>query len=109
MTQAIANNINNVFKYKERIFIFLLVGISLLIVAYSYFLHSAIANVVEREKIVKEIRTVSTAVGELESQYFALKSEIDMDLAHSKGFKDSEISMFISKKSLTAMAHANEL
>lgn len=109
MTQAITHNIHNVFKYKERVFTLLLTGIVLCGFAYAYLLHSAITNVVAREDIVKESRVVSTRVSELEAKYFQVKDTINIKLAHEKGFKDSEISLFISKKSETAMANAHEL
>ena len=109
MTQVIVNNINNVFKYKERIFIVLVAGIIMSVFSYAYLLHTAIANVVEREAIVEEVRERSTTVGELEAKYFSIKNSINMELAHAKGFKDAEISSFISKKSVTAMANNHEL
>ncbi len=110
MTQAIADNINNVFKYKERIFTFLIVGIIISGFAYVYLLHSAIANVVTREAVVKQNRILSTAVSELEAKYFEVKDTINIQLAHSKGFKDSDSTSYISaSKSLTAMANNHEL
>lgn len=109
MTQVLKNNIQNVFRYKEKIFIFLISGIIVLSCTYFYLLHNAIANVIEREKIVKENRTIGTTVAELEAKYFSIKNSINIELAHAKGFKDPEISIFISKKSETAMASKNEL
>mgnify|MGYP000010403180 CR=1 FL=1 len=109
MTQAIAHNINSMMRYKEKVFIFLVAGIIVLASSYAYLLHSAIANVVERESIVKENRLTSTSVSELEAKYFSIKNSINIELAHAKGFRDSEVSSFISKKSLTAMANHNEL
>lgn len=109
MTQAIAHNINSMMRYKEKIFFFLVVGIIALASSYAYLLHSAIANVVERENLVKEGRLASISVGELESKYLSVKNSISIELAHAKGFKDSEVSSFISKKSLTAMVNHNEL
>ncbi|MEK7463579.1 MAG: hypothetical protein AAB610_00440 [Patescibacteria group bacterium] len=109
MTQAIAHNISSMMRYKERIFIFLVAGIVVLASSYAYLLHDAITNVVERESVVRENRIVSTSVSELEAKYFSVKNSITIELAHAKGFKDSEVSSFISKKSLTAMANHNEL
>jgi hypothetical protein len=56
MTKTIAININNVFRNREMIFISLVSVIAVCVVAYIYFLHGAIANVVERESIVKQTR-----------------------------------------------------
>lgn len=109
MTQALAHNLNTMMRYKEKIFIFLAVSIFVVASSYAYLLHAAIANVVEREGIVKENRITSVAVSELETKYFSVKNSITIELAHAKGFKDSEVTSFISKKSLTAMANHNEL
>ncbi len=109
MTQAIANNINNVFRYKEKIFTFLVVGIVTLTSLYVFFLQKAIVSVIARENIVKQSRSLSTEVSELEGKYFIVKNTINIELAHEKGFRDSEISSFISNKSLTAMANHDQL
>lgn len=110
MTQAIAQNINDIMKFKEKIFFALVGGIAIFVFSYIYFLHGAISNVVAREDIVKEDRAVSTQVSELESKYFQVKNTINLKLAHEKGFKDSEVVSFIStKKPLTAMANNNDL
>ncbi len=106
MTKAI---VNNIYLYREKIFTFLIVGIVLCVISYAYLLHGAIANVVERERVVKENRVISGKISELEAKYFAIKNNINMELAQDKGFKDAEITAFISKKSLTAMANHNEL
>ncbi len=110
MTQAIAQNINDILKFKEKIFFTLIAGISILIFSYLFFLHAAISNVVERESVVKESRVVSTRVSELEAKYFIVKNTINIQLAHAKGFKDSDTVSFIStKKPVTAMANHNDL
>ncbi len=102
MTQVIVDNLQTVLRYRERIFGLLVVLISIFSIYYVYIIHSTIVNVVAKEKIVKEIRERSTKVSELESVYFKTKNEINIELAHARGFRDSEVSNFISKKSLTA-------
>ncbi len=109
MTQVIAENLQTVLKYKERIFSLLIISIFICGSYYAYIVHSTILNVVEKEKIVKDIRERSTRVGELETAYFKTKSQINIELAHAKGFKDTDVSNFISKKSLTAFVSNNEL
>lgn len=109
MTQVLANNINSMMKYKEKIFVFLVSGIMLCVIFYVILLQSAISNVIKREKLVLENRDKSTSVSELEAKYFSVKNSINIELAHAKGFKDSEVTLFISKKSLTAMVNNNEL
>lgn len=109
MTQLITENLSNVFKYKEKVFMFLVVGIVVSVFSYIYFLHSAIANVVQRENTVKEYRLLSTNVNELEGKYFEIRNSVNIELAHEKGFKDNSSVSFIYGKSLTAMADHNEL
>ena len=109
MTQAIVNNINTVFKYREKILNFLVFGILICLILYIYLLHSAISNVVYREKISKDNRILSTDISVLESKYFLVKNSIDMDLAYAKGFRDSEVNAFISKNPITAMVNKNGL
>ncbi len=109
MTQLLVDNINGVFKYREKIFSFLVVAIFVMTASYVYLLHSAITNVVAREELVKESRTILTRVSELEAKYFLVKNTINAELAHEKGFKDSDTVSFISGQSLTAMANHNEL
>lgn len=109
MTQAVVKNINSVLVYKERIFIMLVVGIVISACAYGFLLQKAIVNVVEREKVSKEIKVVSASVIDLESKYLSIKNKINIELAHSKGFKDTEVTSFISKKALTAMVTSHEI
>ncbi len=109
MTQAIAENMNMVLRYREKIFTVLAVGIVSLSLSYIFFLHSAIANVVERESILKSNRVLATQVSELEGKYFSVKSKINIELAHERGFKDSDVASYISAKSVTAMANHHEL
>jgi cell division protein FtsL len=109
MTQVLAHNINNIMKYKERIVMTLIVAIVLCVASYMFLVHKAIVNVVEREKIVKDIREKSTIVSDLESKYLTAKNKINIELAHAKGFQDAEVTSYISKKSLTAYVPNNEL
>lgn len=109
MTKVIAENINSVLTYRTRIFWFLITGMIISSLFYAIFVHSAVINVIERGKILSEIRERSTAVSELESKYFNLKNRITMDMAHTKGFQDTEVSSYISKKSITAFVSHNEL
>lgn len=108
MTQAVLKNLNTVLHYREKIFVGLVAAIILASCAYAFLLQKAIMNVVAREKISTDIRTLSTSVSELEAKYLTVKNTINIELAHAKGFKNAEVSNFISKKSLTAMAHSYE-
>jgi hypothetical protein len=109
MKQALAHNIKNIMRYKERILPVLVMGILISVGSYVFFVHKAIVNVVEREKIVKDIREKATVVSDMESKYLVAKNKINIELAHAKGFQDAEVTSYISKKALTAYVPNNEI
>ena len=71
--------------------------IILAILLYGYFLNTAIGSVVAREGIEAEMSRVNSVIGDLESEYLALKSSITLDIAYSKGFQSITPSNFISR------------
>lgn len=95
--------------YKERIFAILVTAIILTATSYVFLLQKAIVNVVERQHVVGLTKSASVDVSDLESEYFAAKNKITIDLARAKGMKDAQSISYISKKSVTAMAVHNEL
>ena len=109
MTKVIKENIQDILRYKERIFFILAVAIVISACAYGFLIEKAIMNVVAREDVIKQSRTVSSSVSSLEEKYFSIKNNINIELAHAKGFKDAPASLFISSKPLTAMVSHNEL
>ena len=109
MTKAITILYKISHHHKEKIFAVLIASIILTACAYVFLLQKAIINVVQREKVSKNVAIVSMNVNDLEGQYFSLKNVVTLELAHSKGLKDAVVTAYISKKSLTAMASPNEL
>jgi len=95
--------------HRERIFVMLVGAILLTAFAYAFLLQKAIVNVVQREKVAKEVKAASARLGVLEEKYFSLKNTVTLDLAHAKGLRSAEKVSYISKKSLTAMASHNDL
>jgi cell division protein FtsL len=95
--------------YKEKIFAILVAAIVLTACGYVFLLQKAIINVVERQHMVAETKAVTVEVSDLETEYFAVKNKITMDLARAKGLRSADTVSFISKKSVTAMAVHNEL
>ncbi len=95
--------------YREKIFAVLVAALLLTAFAYVFLLQKAIVNVVQRDKISREIKSVNLEVGGLEEKYFTLKNDITLDLAHTKGLKNPDVISYISKKSVTAMVSHNEL
>ncbi len=104
MAKAITTIYKASHQHRERIFAVLVVSILLTACAYVFLLQKAIINVVQREKISKTAAEISMSVNELEAKYFTLKNTVTLELAHSKGLKDAEVTAYISKKSVTALA-----
>ena len=112
MTQAahaIAQNIQQALRYRERIAIFFIGVIAMSAVVYIYYVRDAVLNVVARQHITAEIQTGNATVSNLENQYFALKSAITMNTALAAGFQPTKVSAFISEDSgATGLAY-NEI
>jgi hypothetical protein len=102
MTKVLAQQAKNIMNYREVVFAVLVSGFMLSLFWYGYSVRQAIVNVVAREALVKEIQHKSGSVADLESEYFALKNSVSIELARKEGFKEAPVSMFISKKSLGA-------
>ena len=109
MTQTITLLYKFSHDYRERIFRVLVATILVTAFEYVFLLQKTIVNVVQRQKVSLETKSLSVKVGNLEEKYFSLKNGVTLDLAHSKGLKDAEVISYISKKPVTAMALHNEL
>ncbi len=96
-------------RERQRLFYFLIAVILITASFYAFLIQKAIMNVVAREKVMNEVMEVSTRVALLEEAHLSLKNNITLELAYEKGLKDTGVSYYISKKSLTAMASKNEL
>ena len=107
--QALAQNIQQALRYRERIAIFLIGLIALSAVVYIYFVREAILNVVARQQVAAEIQADNTSVSNLENQYFVLKSAITMDTATAEGFEPAKASSFISEDSAASGLAYNEI
>ena len=111
MTQAahaLAQNIQQALRYRERIAVFLVAVISLSALMYIYYVREAVLNVVAREQVTGQIQADNTTVSNLENQYFALKSAVTMDTALAMGFEPTKASAFISADSGAAGLAYNE-
>jgi hypothetical protein len=103
MTKAITIIYQASHHHRERIFAVLVTAIVVAICAYVMLLQMAIVNVVQREKVSAQVKSVSANVGGLEEKYFTLKNGITLELAKAKGLKNAENISYISKKPVTAM------
>jgi len=73
-----------------------------LVVCYAIFLANTIFNVVERQALTKESRTLSNEVGDLELTYLSMSNKIDMTLATSLGFKEGK-KQYATRKSFSSL------
>jgi len=78
------------------LFFISLICLGLLFLLYAYFVNQTIINVVAREKIEKDIADVSGEIGDTEFDYMTLRNNLTLDVAYAKGFKDTEVTAFVS-------------
>ena len=109
MTKILTNLYKTSNHYREKIFVILISAILLVSFSYVFLLQKAILNVIQRGKITQQINSSSIATSELEQKYFSLKNTITMEMAYAKGLKSAEVTSYITKKPLTAMALHNEI
>jgi hypothetical protein len=108
MKNIIGNTYKTIIRNKENIFSVLIVAILVSGIAYGIILKKTVENVVEREKISKESKTLLTDISDLETKYFSMKNSVTTEIAYAKGFKNPKTTSYISTKDLTAMAIKNE-
>lgn len=71
---------------------------------YIYFVNTTIANIVERKKINSEFTSLTTSIGDIESEYLKLESTMTKGLALSLGFKESHTILYIDRDSRKNLA-----
>ena len=99
MTQtahALAQNIHQAFRYRERIVVFLIGIIAVAATAYIFYVREAVMNVVARQHVTSAIQASNSTLSNLENQYFVLKNSITMDMAIANGFEPTKVNAFIS-------------
>ncbi len=62
--------------------------ISMSVLSYVYFINSSVLNTVIREQNNKEISQMILRISSLENSYIKLKSDINIDMAYTLGFRD---------------------
>jgi len=85
----------------------------LVIAGFSFYLYCVSVttlNVVSRQKLEKEIFSIQSTIGSLESEYMSKKNNISIEYAYSLGFKDVSKVTYINKKSLSkTLSFNNEI
>jgi hypothetical protein len=64
---------------------------------YVYFLSASVVNVVMRQEIDQEIRTVNATLADLESRYITARSRITEAEAFERGFEKGAEKTYVSK------------
>ena len=109
-TQVITYNVQKALRYRETIATVLIATIVVSAVAYIYFVHKAIVNVVARQNITQQIGLKNAVVNDLESKYLILDNSITTEVASHYGFVPADVTAFISTQSLGQAQHlTNEL
>jgi hypothetical protein len=109
--KSYATNVNIVDNHnlQKRILRTLLVSFGFLALAYVFILGNIIFNVVERQSLGGETKTLSSEVGNLELEYLSISGKIDLALSQEMGFKEPKTN-FAVRKSLSALKlTSNEL
>ena len=72
----------------------------LLVMAYGYFVNSAIVNIVATRSMQSKAAEITSSIGALEAEYFAMKSSLTMDEARSIGLSDPKARVaYVAKSS----------
>jgi len=66
-------------------------------VLYMYFVSAAVAHVVLRKEIDREIARESSYVSQLESKYIAAQHSISADIASLAGYEETSDALFINR------------
>lgn len=104
MTQAIKKNISYMLMFRERIF-WTLAALSILcLCSYGFLLEKTIVNVVARGDATASLRTVSSSVSDLESQYFSIQNSITESLAQEHGLNKPVVINYVKTVEHTAFA-----
>lgn len=109
MTKIIKNKILSIGYSERKAFWYLVLTAVLLSGFYIYFVNGAIMNVVERQKIEKQIASINSRVSDLESSYLALNDKINVDYAMSIGFVKVAKEKYVYRKALGAKLSLNHL
>lgn len=63
--------------------------IGLLICLYFYFINSVVWHVADRQKAERKLSNLTAQLATFESQYVNLVSQVNIDNAYARGFKDT--------------------
>lgn len=89
MTQYVQAKIE---KMEQPVTAWLLLSMAfVLICAYIYFVNGAITHIVAAKDMQGEFVQLAGSVGNLEKQFLTTKTEINIEYAYSRGFRESPV------------------
>jgi cell division protein FtsL len=91
-------------------------GVSLVLIAltialavfYVYSIARTVSNGIALNDINKEIVSVKRSISELDQAFLAKEKAVTIDLAHSKGFIATDVSLFIDRDASQGLSFNNE-
>lgn len=81
--------------------------VSVLACTYVYFVGKIVFDVIGRRQAESNIRSVQSAVGMLESRYFAQLQSLDLNSLASVGLQESHDTLYATRTTNTAQANVN--
>ena len=98
------------FEYRRQAFFALALLAGLLVAVYLFLLNQTIRDVVAVEDTQRAMATLHSEVGDLESQYLAARSLVNLETAANLGFHDSSVAGFLARSSgHTRLTLVNEI
>lgn len=67
------------------------------LIIYVWAINMTVRNTVTRQNLENDVASISTKIGELEFSYIALKNNVSLDMAYTKGFKKVSSAEYISR------------
>jgi len=100
ITSEIAINI----KVQKRLFKILIIGTSILFLAYIYLIGSITFNVIARKSLESTLSDLTSRVNNLDLAYLNSVNKIDKKYASSLGFVDVHQNIFASRNTINHVA-----
>ena len=90
-------------NHPKRVLFFLLGSLGFLALLYILIIGNMVFNIVERKGLEAQARTLANDVANLELEYLALSSKVDIEFSHSLGFKEVKAT-FATRKALGSLS-----
>lgn len=91
-TYASSLSIINNSNLESKLFKLMLGILGILAISYIFIIGNITLNIIERTALLESEHSMSNELGDLELQYLALSSKVDLNLAYSLGFKEAKAS-----------------